>query len=73
MKTPDKNEEKERPITSRNYVFPFLKGCLRHMVAVRQSHSKGPYKKCLSHRRHIIAWSKNTVTAAHKHIHGGID
>lgn len=43
---------------------------MRHMVAVRQSHSRGPYRKWLSQRRQAHAWRRKTATAAHRHGHG---
>ena len=42
---------------------------MRHMVAVRQSHSRGPYRKWLSQRQQAHAWRRKTATAAHRHGH----
>ena len=47
----DAGRKKGRP----SYGMRLRNGCMRHMVAVRQSHSRGPYRKRVSQRRHAQA------------------
>lgn len=47
----DAGRKKGRP----SYGMRLRNGCMRHMVAVRHSHSRGPYRKRASQRRHAQA------------------